>query len=242
MNTTETVPGDAPVDVPAGAPPAPPAAPWLDTGHDLPDLAALRRVYTGTPGATSLAKEADHVHPLYRPYIEASPFVVLATFGERGLDASPRGDPAGFVQVADAHTLLLPDRPGNHRIDSLRNLVHDPRLALLFLIPGRGETLRVNGRARISVAPALLQRCAHEGKLPRSVIVVRVQTVFFQCARALMRSGLWEPARWLSDEALAAVPSAGTVLGTLSREGGGECIDGAAYDAALRPRQRGSLY
>lgn len=223
----------------AVTPPEP--APWLDTAHDLADLARLKQVYSGTPGTTSLVKEADHVHPLYRPYIEAAPFVVLATLGERGLDTSPRGDPAGFVQVADAHTLLLPDRPGNHRIDSLRNLVHDPRVALFFLIPGCGETLRVNGTARISVAPALLTRCAHEGQPPRSVIVVRVQTVFFQCARAVMRSGLWDRERWPTAEALSALPSAGRILGTLSA-GRSDAVDGAAYDAALRPRQRASLY
>lgn len=215
-------------------------APWLDRSHDLADLAALRSVYTGQPGVTSLAKEADHVHPLYRPYIEASPFVVLATLGPQGLDVSPRGDPAGFVQVADEHTLLLPDRPGNHRLDSLRNVVHNPTVALLFLIPGCGETLRVNGQARVSVAPALLQRCAMGDKLPRSVLVVQVRQVFFQCARALVRSGLWLPERW---PALQGLPTPGTILGTMTAGcAESERVDGAAYDAALRPRQAGSLY
>lgn len=214
--------------------------PWLDRSHDLSDLAALRSVYTSAPGVTSLAKEADHVHALYRPYIEASPFVVLATLGPQGLDVSPRGDPAGFVQVADEHTLLMPDRPGNHRIDSLRNVVHNASVALLFVIPGCGETLRVNGQARVSVAPALLARCAMGEKLPRSVLVVQVRQVFFQCARALLRSGLWKPEQW---PALQDLPTPGTILGTLSAScAQADRVDGAAYDAALRPRQAGSLY
>ncbi|HZF78792.1 MAG TPA: pyridoxamine 5'-phosphate oxidase family protein, partial [Rubrivivax sp.] len=118
-----------------------------DTSHDLRDAAALQGVYSDGPGDTSLVKVADHVHELYRPYIEASPFVVLATTGPHGIDTSPRGDGRGVVQVADKKTLLLPDRRGNQRIDSLRNIVCDPRVALLFLVPGIGETLRVNGQA-----------------------------------------------------------------------------------------------
>ena len=129
-----------------------------DRSDDLCDEAALRRVYSTGPGATSLQKVADHLHPLYRPYIEASPFAVLATLGPAGLDTSPRGDAPGFVRIADAHSLLMPDRRGNQRIDSLRNIVHDPRVALLFLIPGAGEALRVNGQARIHGGPALCAR------------------------------------------------------------------------------------
>jgi PPOX class probable FMN-dependent enzyme len=214
------------------------ARPWLDPSHDLTSEAALREHYE-LPGITSLAKEADHVHLLYRPFIEASPFAVLATIGPRGIDTSPRGDAPGFVEVADAQTLLLPDRRGNNRIDSLRNIAHDPRVALLFLIPGSGEALRVNGRARISAAPALLARFEVDAKRPRSVLVIAVQSVFFQCARAVMRSGLWDSGRWPD---LAKLPTAGSILGTLSAELGGQAIDGAAYDAALRARQRGSLY
>src|SRR3954449_438696 len=115
-------------------------------------------------------------HSLYRPYIEAAPFAVLATLGEQGLDTSPRGDAPGFVRVADERTLLLPDRRGNQRIDSLRNIVRDPRVALLFLIPGCGEALRVNGTARISVSPALCNAFAVDGKSPASVLVIDVAT------------------------------------------------------------------
>lgn len=211
-----------------------PAAPWQDHRHDLTDLAALRALYD-LPGDTSLAKQADHVHAVYRPFIEAAPFAALATSGPGGLDISPRGDAPGFVQVADEHTLLLPDRRGNNRIDSLRNIVQDPRVALLFLVPGCKEALRVNGQARISAAPALLGRFAVDGKAPRSVLVITVRTVFFQCARAVMRSGLWDPARHIDRSKL---PTAGAILGTLS----GARIDGAAYDAALPQRQRSTLY
>lgn len=206
-----------------------------DSSADLQDEAALRRVYSTGPGATSLEKVADHVHPLYRPYIEASPFAVLATLGPEGLDTSPRGDAPGFVHVADEHTLLLPDRRGNQRIDSLRNITRDPRVALLFLIPGAGEALRVNGTARISALPALCERFAVDGQWPASVLVVHVRSVFFQCARAIKRSGLWDPARHV---AAGTLPSPGAILQCLSRA----AIDGQAYDAALQARQAATLY
>lgn len=206
-----------------------------DTAHDLRDEASLRQVYATGPGNTSLAKVADHVHPLYRPYIEASPFAVLATRGPHGLDTSPRGDAPGFVTVADDKTLLLPDRRGNQRIDSLRNLVHDPHCALLLLIPGVGEALRINGTARISAHPGLRERFAVDGKAPDSVLVITVASVYFQCARAIKRSGLWDPARHVDRGTL---PSPGTILQCLA-DG---AIDGAAYDAELQPRQQATLY
>ncbi|MBA2675256.1 pyridoxamine 5'-phosphate oxidase family protein [Ramlibacter sp.] len=187
------------------------------------------------PGEASLRKEVDFVHPLYRAMIEASPFAVLATAGPEGLDASPRGDPGGCVVVQDERTLLLPERRGNNRVDSLRNLLADPRMALLFLIPGVGETLRVNGRARISVEPALLERCAMRGALPKCVLVIDVERVFFQCARAIQRSRLWQP---LPAETLAKVPTAGQVLEALTER----AIDGDGYDRALPERQRSTLY
>jgi PPOX class probable FMN-dependent enzyme len=206
-----------------------------DTTADLADEAALRRVYSTGPGPTSLQKVADHVHPLYRPYIEASPFAVLATLGPEGLDTSPRGDAPGFVTVADAHTLLLPDRRGNQRIDSLRNIARDPRVALLFLIPGAGEALRVNGTARISALPALCERFAVQGQLPASVLVIQVHSVFFQCARAIKRSGLWDPA---SHVQAGTLPTPGAILQCLSEA----AIDGSAYDGALQARQAATLY
>jgi uncharacterized protein len=206
----------------------------LDRNHLVTDLATLERIY-GTPGEASLVKETDRIQPVYRALIEASPFAVLATSGPGGLDASPRGDAAGFVAVEDERTLLVPDRRGNNRIDSLRNILADPRIALLFLIPGVGETLRVNGRAAISVDPALLDRFAVDGKAPRSVLVVAVETVFFQCSRAIVRSQLWDPSRHVERSGL---PSAGTILAELSRSR----IDGEDYDRALPERVKATLY
>lgn len=206
-----------------------------DPSHDLVDEAALRQIYSTGPAQAAVEKVADHVHPLYRRWIEASPFAVLATLGPQGLDTSPRGDAPGFVQVLDERTLLLPDRRGNQRLDSLRNLVHDPRLALLFLIPGQGEALRVNGRARISAHPALRAHCAVEGREPDTVLVIEVASVFYQCARALKRSGLWDPARHV---AAGTLPSPGTILQALSRTG----FDGVAYDSGLQARQAATLY
>lgn len=182
--------------------------------HLVRDLAALEALY-GAVDSRSLDKEVDHVHPLYAAFIRAAPFCVLATSGPNGLDASPRGDRPGFVEIADDRTLLIPDRRGNNRIDSLRNVLDDPKVALLFLVPGVGETLRVNGRAEISVAPDLLERFAVDGKPPRSVLVIKVETVFFQCSRALVRAELWNVDAQVPRKAL---PSAGTILAALSAD------------------------
>ncbi|WP_066267280.1 pyridoxamine 5'-phosphate oxidase family protein [Hydrogenophaga palleronii] len=199
--------------------------------HTITDLASLQALF-GPVGEASLRKEVSHLHPVYQRWIAASPFAVLATVGPDGLDTSPRGDPPGLVTIQDEHTLLLPERAGNNRIDGLKNILHDPRVALLFMVPGVGETLRVNGRARISVAPELLQRLAMDGKPPKCVLVITVETVFFQCARAIKRGSLW------SSGAPAEVPTAGAMLAALTQDG----IDGAAYDQALPERQRATLY
>jgi PPOX class probable FMN-dependent enzyme len=202
--------------------------------HWITDEAALAALY-GVPSEAAIRKEVDHIPDVYRAFIEAAPFVALASAGPDGLDVSPRGDPAGFVTVEDAHTLLIPDRRGNNRTDSLRNLIADPRLALLFLIPGIGETLRVNGRGRISVSPDLLARFPAQGKLPRSVIVVTVERVYFQCPKAIVRSELWNPARHLPRSAL---PSSGTILAALTRG----AVGGADYDAAYPARLADTIY
>src|SRR3954470_6338875 len=152
----------------------------------------LEAIY-GETGMASTAKVADHVTPHYRIMIEKSPFVALATSGPEGLDCSPRGDLPGFVRIHDEKTLMMPDRRGNNRIDSLRNIVRDPRVALLLLIPGSGSTLRVNGRAHVSADPDLLASFKMDGKAPRTVIVMTVEEVYFQCARAIVRSDLWNP-------------------------------------------------
>ena len=202
--------------------------------HIVRDLAALEALYGAVGGASAL-KEVGYIHPHYARLIEASPFAVLATAGPDGLDASPRGDGPGFVEMVDQHTLLLPDRRGNNRIDSLRNVLHRPDVALLFLIPGIGETLRVNGRAEITVDPALLARFTIDGRAPRSVLRIHVQSVFFQCSRAVIRAGLWDPARYLERSAL---PSTGSILAAVTQER----IDAETYDRELPPRLAATLY
>lgn len=202
--------------------------------HLVADTDGLDRLYA-TPLEPSLAKELDHVNAEYRALIEASPFVVVATAGPDGLDCSPRGDEAGFVRVHDARTLIIPDRRGNNRIDSLRNVVRDPRIALLFLIPGVAETLRVNGRARISTEPTLLQSFAVSGRPPQTALVVEVERAFFQCARAVYRARLWDPARRVDRKSL---PSTGSMLAAAS----GGRIDGETYDRDLPGRQQATLY
>lgn len=189
----------------------------------------------GQPSDASLSKEVAYIHPAYRAMIEAAPFAVLATIGPGGLDASPRGDPPGFVQLLDDKTLLLPERRGNNRADSLRNIVADPRVALLFLIPGVGETLRVNGCARISVALDLLARFVVNGQPPKCVVVVDVETVFFQCARAIQRSQLW---RTVPPGTPRPVPTPGAILAAITQ---GQ-FDGASYDRELPARQQATLY
>ncbi len=202
--------------------------------HQITDLARLEGIY-GAPSGAAVEKELDYLHPHYRLLIATSPFVVLATGGPDGLDTSPRGDAPGFVQVQDDKTLLLPDRKGNNRIDSLRNILADPQVALLFMIPGVGETLRVNGRASITTAPEVLERFRVEDALPRSVIVVKVDTVFFQCSRALWRSKLWEPAAQIERSSL---PSLGTMVQDISRDK----IKAVDYDHNLYPRLKSTLY
>ena len=198
-------------------------------------LEALEALYQPAPSPASTVKELDRLIPEYRRYIELSPFVALATVGPEGLDCSPRGDARGFVRVQDECTLLLPDRRGNHRLDSLRNIVRDPRVALLFLIPGSGTTFRVNGRAVITDDAALCQSFAVEGKPPRTVLVVTVERTYFQCARAIVRSGLWDASRHVAP---GDVPTPGQVLERASHAG----IDGAAYDAEWPGRAAASLW
>ena len=189
----------------------------------------------GKPMETATAKEVDWVTPHYRALIEASPFAALATVGPEGLDCSPRGDQCGFVRVHDPRTVMMPDRYGNNRVDSLRNIVRDPRVALLFLIPGLGTTLRLNGRAQLSVEPALLESFAVDGKAPRSVIVIAVEAVYFQCARAIVRSGLWDAARHADARAL---PTPGQILATLSENR----VGGAEYDRSWMGRAKETLW
>jgi len=180
--------------------------------HLVTTIEQLGSIY-GDPAPRSLAKEIDYISDHYRAFIEKAPFVTVATCGPEGLDCSPRGDPPGFVRVVDEKTLMLPDRRGNNRIDSMRNLVRDPRISLLFLIPGVNETLRINGRAEIVIDPDLCASFAMQGKLPRSVLAITVERVYFQCQKALVRSRLWDPQAQIPRSDL---PSTGKMLEALS--------------------------
>jgi len=203
-------------------------------GAVIRSLAALEALYDAAARG-SIVKECDHIHPLYRPFIEAAPFVVLATAGPEGPDLSPRGDGPGFLRVTGAREVLMPDRRGNNRLDSLRNIVSDPRVALLFIVPGVGETLRLTGRAEVTTDPGLCASFAQNGQSPRVVVRIAVCKVFFQCSRAVLRAKLWDPGAQIPRSAL---PSPGAILAALS---GGE-VGGAAYDEALPARLRDTLY
>ena len=198
-------------------------------------IAQLEALYTPAPVAASTVKVAQRMTPEYRRLIEASPFAALATVGPEGIDCSPRGDQPGFVRVHDDETLMLPDRRGNNRIDSLRNIVRDPRCAFLFLLPGSGTTLRANGQATISIDPGLLASFAVEGKAPRSVIVLKIDELYFQCARAIVRSELWNPARHIDP---ATLPTPGQMLAAMTDNN----VGGPAYDQAWPERAQQTLW
>ena len=203
--------------------------------HIVTSIEALEALYLPAPAAASTTKVAHAMTPDYRRLIEASRFAALATVGPEGIDCSPRGDKAGFVRVHDDKTLMMPDRRGNNRIDSLRNIVRDPRCAFLFLLPGSGTTMRANGRAHLSTDPALLESFAVEEKAPRTVIVLEIEDLYFQCARAIIRSGLWDPARHVAADAL---PTAGDMLAAISAGAEG----GEAYDRAWPDRARRTMW
>jgi len=194
----------------------------------------LEAIY-GETGDASMVKVADRVTPLYRVLIEKSPFAALATSGPEGLDCSPRGDLPGFVRIHDDKTLMMPDRRGNNRVDSLRNIVRDPRIALLFLIPGSGSTLRANGRAEVSASPDLLASFKMDGKAPRTVIVMTVDEVYFQCARAIVRSDLWNPDKRVDPKSL---PTPGQILASMSDDK----VGGDSYDKEWPERAKNSMW
>jgi PPOX class probable FMN-dependent enzyme len=194
----------------------------------------LEAIY-GQPNDASTVKVADRVTPHYRVLIDKSPFVALATSGPEGLDCSPRGDLPGFVRIHDEKTLMMPDRRGNNRVDSLRNIVRDPRVGLLFLIPGSGSTLRVNGRARVSIDPELLASFRVDGKAPRTVVVITVDEIYFQCARAVVRAELWNPDKHVNQ---ADLPTPGQILAAMSEN----TVGGEAYDKAWPERAANSLW
>jgi len=203
--------------------PSPTPPPVLTTEAEL-------RALIGEPSPLVCAKLATRLNELTRTFIEASPFLCLATSDATGAcDVSPRGDPRGFVRILDDTTLLLPERPGNRIADSLRNILQNPHVGLLFLIPGVGDTFRVNGRARLVTDRALLEPCAVEGKVPKLGILVEVEGAYTQCSKALLRSELWNPALHVDRSSL---PSQGEIMARVSADP----VDAAAYDAARAER------
>jgi PPOX class probable FMN-dependent enzyme len=197
-------------------------------------VAQLEAIY-GETNEASTVKVTDRITPSYRVLIEKSPFAALATSGPEGLDCSPRGDLPGFVRIHDDKTLMMPDRRGNNRVDSLRNIVRDPKVALLFLIPGSGTTLRINGHAQVSVDPDLLASFRVDGKAPRSVIVMTVHEIYFQCARAIVRSDLWNPDKRIDPKTL---PTPGQILAEMSENR----VGGEEYDRAWPERARQTMW
>jgi len=191
----------------------------------------LRELIGGAPNDVVVSKLADRLNDLTRQFVERSPFVCIATGRpDGGLDVSPRGDPAGFVRVLDDRTLLLPDRPGNRLADTLTNLLVDPRVALLFLIPGVGDSFRVNGRGRIVEDAELLEASTVDGKVPKLGIVVEIEEAYTQCSKALIRSDLWNPERHIDRSEL---PSSGEILRSLNDP---------EFDAERYDRERAERY
>jgi PPOX class probable FMN-dependent enzyme len=206
----------------------------MTSQHEITTTEQLDALY-GPPVEAAIAKEIDYISDHYKAFIDKAPFVVVATVGPEGLDCSPRGDPPGFVRVVGRNTLQIPDRRGNNRVDCLRNLVRDPRISLLFMIPGIGNTLRVNGRATISVAPDLLASFAMNGRLPKCVLEITAERVYFQCPKALVRSRLWSADAQVDR---AKLPSTGEMLEAITAGG----IDGKAYDEAYPQRLKETIY
>jgi PPOX class probable FMN-dependent enzyme len=204
------------------------------TDHLVTTIEQLEAVY-GEPYGPAVAKEIDYISAGYSKLIEAAPFVAIATGSSDGFDCSPKGDAPGFVRILDDKTLAIPDRPGNNRIDGYRNILRDPHVALLFLIPGIGETLRVNGRASISIEPNLMQSFAVNGKLPRSVLLVHIETIFFHCSKAIVRSKLWDEATKIDRKSL---PSTGSIIAEVSQGR----LGGEAYDRDAPERIKSMLY
>jgi PPOX class probable FMN-dependent enzyme len=204
------------------------------TAETIQNKTVLRARY-GAPSERSVKKQLARLDRHCRNFIALSPFLVIATAGDDGLaDASPRGDAPGFVAVLDDTTLLIPDRLGNNRVDSLGNLVENPAIGLLFFVPGINETLRVNGRARITTDAALLAPLAAQGKAPRSGIIVEIKEAYLQCAKALIRSKLWDPASRIER---GAFPSLGKIL--VDQIGEGEV---AASEKSIEEAYRTKLY
>ena len=203
--------------------------------HKIKTVAELEAIYNAAPSTASTAKVASRITAEYRTLIEHSPFVTLATSGSEGLDCSPRGDEGQVVHILDEHTLALPDRRGNNRIDSLRNIIENPKVALLFLLPGSGTTFRVNGTATLTDDLALCQTFEKEGKLPRCIIIIKIEALYFQCARAVIRAGLWDATRHIPADQL---PTPGQILERMTK---GK-IDAKHYDTDWPTRAKQTMW
>ena len=203
----------------------------------ITSIESLESIY-GNPGERSLWKEIDHINDHYRQFIEASPFLILATYGDNGVDCSPRGDPPGFVRIIGEHGILIPDRKGNNRLDSLRNIINNPQVGLIFLVPNAGETIRVSGRAKILVDKVLCESFAINGKPANCVISVRVHKAYYQCQKALARSRLWDASSYIERSEL---PSAGQMAEHFSATQG-VAFDGDSYDEDYAEHMKKTIY
>lgn len=201
----------------------------------LETLTTLEDLY-GRAGEASLVKEIDYIHDDYRKLIAASPFAALATVSPEGLDCSPRGDKKGeLVRIIDQKTIMLPDRRGNNRGDCLKNIIREPRVALMFLIPGHGNALRINGRAYLDDDRDLCHSFAVDGQVPQLVIIITIDAIYFQCARAIVRAALWDSTQFLEAKTL---PSPGQILESLSKAQ----IDGKSYDDEWPSRAANTMW
>lgn len=200
----------------------------------IKDIESLEALY-GTPGEASIVKVADNLTPKYRALIEASPFFALASVGPEGLDCSPRGERGGAFKIKDDKTIIIPDRRGNNRIDTLRNIVRDGRIGMLFLIPGAGTTIRLNGKAIVTKDPSLLESLLRDGKEPRSAIIVTIEEIYTQCSRAIMRSDLWNSKHFIQH---GDIPTVGDVL----KEQTQGRIDSVKYDKEWPDRAKKTMW
>jgi len=197
----------------------------------------LEELY-GKPVERALWKEIDHINEHYQQFIEASPFLILATYGDKGVDCSPRGDPAGFVRVVDKHHLLIPDRKGNNRLDSLHNIIKNKNVGLIFIIPNVGETIRVSGQAKILIDDKLCESFSINGKPASSVLSVKVEKAYFQCQKAIVRSSLWNSSSYIERKEL---PTAGKMAKYFSSQRGAD-FDGEAYDKNYPEHIKKTIY
>ncbi|OYU49619.1 MAG: hypothetical protein CFE31_04470 [Rhizobiales bacterium PAR1] len=205
----------------------------MSVGSEITTVEQLEALYSPV-NPTAILKEIDHIIPEYAKFIERAPFVVISTSGPDGLDCSPRGDPAGFVRIQDDKTLLIPDRKGNNRVDTLHNILQDPRIALLFMIPGIGNTMRVNGRAKLSIDKTLCESFAMRSNPASSVIVVTVESIYPQCPKALVRSRLWDQTAQVPRSAL---PSTGEMMKAID-----PAFDAVTYEAEYPARIEKTIY